>query len=72
MLHSSPECFKPGTREHLFSVQDQLNDEAIHPTIPDQPCIYSSRTAVEEFLCTKLGTLILDDLFPHLCLVAAQ
>ena len=72
MLHSSPECSKHGTRDPPFSVQHQLNDEAIHPTIPDQPCIDSSHTAVKEFLRTELDTPILNDLFPHLWLVAAQ
>ena len=40
--------------------------------MPDQPCIYSSQTAVEEFLRTELDTPILNDFFPHLWLVAAQ
>lgn len=59
-------------REPPFSVHEQLNDEAIGPTIPDQPCIDSSRPAVEDFLHAELDTLILDDLSPHLWLVAAQ
>ena len=72
MLHSSPEYSIHGSREPPFSVQDQLNDEAIHPTIPDQPWIDSSQPAVEEFLRTELDTPILEDLFPRLWLVAAQ
>ena len=72
MVHSSPYYPKHGILEPPFSVQDQLNDETIHATIPDQPCIDSSPTAVQEFLRTELDTPILDDLFPHLWLVAAQ
>ena len=55
-----------------FSVQKQLNEEAIRPTIPEQPCIDSSRPAVEDFLHAELDTPILDDLSPHLWLIAAQ
>ncbi|KAM0798929.1 hypothetical protein BDR22DRAFT_890758 [Usnea florida] len=72
MLHSNPDYSKHGIHEPPFSIRDQLNDEAIHPTIPDQPCIDSSHAAVEDFLRTELDTPILDDLFPHLWLVAAQ
>lgn len=61
-----------GSHEPPFSVQEQLNDEAIGPTIPDQHCIDSSRPAVDEFLRAELETPILDDLSPHLWLVAAQ
>lgn len=72
MLHSSLDYSKHGIHEPPFSIQDQLNDEAIHPTILDQLCIDSSQAAVEEFLRTELDTPIPDDLFPHLWLVAAQ
>ena len=61
-----------GFREPPFSVHEQLNDEAIGPTIPDQPYIKSTRNAVDEFLRTELDTPILDDLSAHLWLVAAQ
>lgn len=59
-------------REPPFSAQEQLNDDAIRPTVPDQPCIDSFRPAVEDFLRAELETPILDDLSPHLWLIAAQ
>lgn len=59
-------------REPPFPVQEQLNNEAILSTIPNQPDIDSSQPAAEDFLGAELDTPILDDLSPHLWLVAAQ
>ncbi|KAL9071597.1 MAG: hypothetical protein Q9161_004164 [Pseudevernia consocians] len=60
------------SRHPPFSAHEQLNDEAIGPTIPDQPDIESRRGAVDDFLRAELETPILDELFPHLWLVGAQ
>ena len=53
-------------------MHEQLNDEAIGPTVPDQPHIESRGGAVQDFLRAELDTPILDELFPHLWLVGAQ
>ena len=55
-----------------FSVHEQLNDQAISPTIPDQPCIESKQPAVNDFLRAELDAPILEELYPHLWLVGAQ
>ncbi|MCJ1458518.1 hypothetical protein MMC28_008891 [Mycoblastus sanguinarius] len=61
-----------GLHEPLFSVHEQLNEDPISPTIPDQPCVDSSCVAVGQFLQLELETPVLDELFPHLWFVAAQ
>lgn len=61
-----------GLPEPLFSVREQLIEDAVHLTLPNQPCITLSRTAVHNFLEHELQTPILDELFPNLWLVATQ
>lgn len=58
--------------EPLFPIHMQLNGDALDPTIPDQPFVDSSQGSVEDFLRSELETPILDELSPHLWLVAAQ
>ncbi len=58
--------------EPLFSIHTQLNKDAVDSTIPDQPFVDSSQDSVEAFLRSELETPILDELSPHLWLIAAQ
>lgn len=65
-------CSSRGRHEPIFGIDEQLNEDPISPTIPCQPCVNSCPSAVTEFLQLELDTPILDELFPHLWLVAAQ
>ena len=62
----------PNPHEPPFPIHTQLNEDAVDPTIPDQPFVYSSQDSVRDFLRSEIETPILDELFPHLWLVAAQ
>lgn len=62
----------PSPQEPLFSIHTQLSEDAVDPTIPDQPFVDSSEESVEDFLRSELETPILNELYPHLWLVAAQ
>lgn len=43
----------------MRSAHEQLNDEAIGPTVADQPCIESRQGAVDDFLHVELDIPIL-------------
>src|SRR5579871_3164958 len=43
-----------------------------HGSIPNEPTLSPSRSLVEDFLRHELDTLVLDELYPHLWLVAKK